>query len=115
MFNTIIPGIGIVIFLLVLVVIWKVLPEMGFEGFSRGAMAICIAALSVLGLNPGRTSEVQNVILVPYAALGISILLVLLLIVLAASFKWLGLLRGEGTDEVDENARGRESDWPDSE
>lgn len=119
MLATIILVIGIVIFVLVLAVSWKVLPDMGFSGFLRGVMAFCIAALSVLGLNPMFIVQAQpsglDVVLVPYTALGVSILFVLLFSILAACFRRLGLLPMSDDDEVDVDTEDNNSPDRDSE
>ncbi|MCC6487439.1 MAG: hypothetical protein IT364_08055 [Candidatus Hydrogenedentes bacterium] len=76
------------VFVIVLFVCLRILPEMGFDGFSRKALAFCVAVLSAMGLmmlGPGRASDgaseplTDNFILLPYAALGLTLLLLPLL------------------------------------
>jgi hypothetical protein len=78
----------LLVFLIVLVVCLRVLPEMGFDGFSRKVLAVCVAVLSAMGLlmfRPGRAPEgasepwPEYFILLPYAALGLTLLLLPLL------------------------------------
>ncbi len=81
--------VALLFMVIVLTVCWRVLADMGFHGVPRGILAVCVALLSVLGLvvpvrvvavGDGQVSLPSiNVLLIPYAALGISILLSLLL------------------------------------
>lgn len=82
----------LLVFVLVFVVCLRVLPEMGFTGFSRKALAVCVAILSAMGLimiGPRGSSEGVFVpwpdyfILLPYAALGLTLLLLPLVLLLA--------------------------------
>ncbi len=81
--------VALLFMVIVLTVCWRVLADMGFHGVPRAALAVCVALLSVLGLvapirvvavGDGQASLPSiNVLLIPYAALGLSILLSLLL------------------------------------
>jgi hypothetical protein len=82
-------------FVVVLIVCLRVLPEMGFTGFSRIVLAVCVAVLSAIGvavltprpLGAGTVQTAPNTefdfILLPYAALGLSLLILLLLVLLS--------------------------------
>jgi hypothetical protein len=85
---------GVVV--IVLVVCLRVLPEMGFDGFSKKVLAVCVAVLSAMGLlmfRPGRAPEGASepwpdyFILLPYAALGLTLLLLPLLLFLFWCFR----------------------------
>lgn len=85
----------LLVFVIVLVVCLRVLPEMGFDGFSRVVLAVCVAVLSAIGvavlapgpLGAGTMQSAPNTefefILLPYAALGLSLLVLLLLVLLS--------------------------------
>ncbi len=78
---------GLMIFLVVLVVTWSVLPRMGLRGLSRAALALCVATLSVLGLAPQAGSSATGAILIPYAALGIALPFVILIQLLGVGMR----------------------------
>jgi hypothetical protein len=86
----------LVIFVVVLIVCLRVLPEMGFDGFSKKILAFCVAVLSAMGLlmfRPARTPDGASepwpdyFILLPYAALGLTLLLLPLLLFLFGCFR----------------------------
>lgn len=87
-------------FVMVLIVCWRVLPDMGFDGISRAGLAICVAALCVLGLvqfaaNSPEGAEATETnyldgLLLPYAALGVSILLLPLVLLIS---RWMNRMQ----------------------
>ena len=91
-------AVGAAAFVIVFVVCLKVLPEMGFTGASRTILAFCVAALSALGIMllapvaPAHDAAPPATItypflLIPYAALGLTLLLFLLIALLASWFR----------------------------
>ena len=79
------------VFVIVLVVSLRALSEMGFTGASRKTLAFCVAALSVMGLTllgprepfqglPQSGPSTFYFLLIPYAALGLALLALLLLV-----------------------------------
>jgi hypothetical protein len=86
----------IAVFVIVLGVCLRVFPEMGFDGFSKKILAFCVAVLSAMGLlmfRPGRAPDGASepwpdyFILLPYAALGLTLLLLPLLLFLFWCFR----------------------------
>lgn len=82
--NTVETVISISIFVIVAVVSFNALGQMlnGGKGTTL-VVSLCVASLSVIGLN----KYDKDVLLLPYAALGIGILLVFLLLVVIRCFK----------------------------
>ncbi len=87
----------LIVFVVVFVVCLRVLPEMGFGGFSARVLAFCVAALSAMGLimlEPERGSrEVsesvplpESFLLMPYATLGLTLLLLPLILFVCKCF-----------------------------
>lgn len=83
-------AVGAAVFVIVFVVCLKVLPEMGFTGTSRNVLAFCVAALSASGLvllvppAPAQDAAPPATVtypflLIPYAALGLTLLVLMLL------------------------------------
>lgn len=79
MIDPLILGVGAMFFLIVLAVTWNVLPKMGYQGASRATLAICVAALCVLGLIIQKPAEGDNherypdwVIIIPHLTLGLT-------------------------------------------
>ncbi len=118
MVNVIMPGIGIVIFFVVLVVTWTVLPKMGFRGLSRAALAFCVAALSVLGLDSGYPVRLEGDppsgiggILIPYAALGITLLILILLWLFGIGLEWIRSPGQRSGNDIGESESDTHRDW----
>ena len=89
-------AVGAAAFVIVFVVCLKVLPDMGFTGASRTILAFCVAALSALGITllapmaPAHDAPppaTYPFLLIPYAALGLTLLLFLLIAMLAPWFR----------------------------
>lgn len=87
-------AVGAAVFVIVFVVCLKVLPEMGFTGTSRNVLAFCVAALSASGVvllvppapaqdAPPPATVTYPFLFIPYAALGLTLLLLLLIALLA--------------------------------
>ena len=76
--------------LIVAVVCLRVFAEIGYNGLSRITLTLCVAGLSALGivygLPPTYSGEAMRFLLIPYAALGLSLLLLQVLV-------WLGRVR----------------------
>jgi len=98
-----IAGLLIAVAMLVVtfVVCLRVLPKMGFTGASRKILSFCVAALSALGLTqvfpsapsqgvPPNDSTTYSFLLIPYAALGLSLLVLVLLVFVS---RWLNVCR----------------------
>ena len=82
--------IAVAVFVIVLVVCLQTIQFMGFTGNSKRAMAVCVAILSAIGVAelfpvpyspeiPEPGSSPYHFLLLPYAALGLTLLLMLLL------------------------------------
>jgi ABC-type uncharacterized transport system permease subunit len=92
---------GAVIFVLLFVVIYKILKQMSiFRGLTSAIVAVCVSLLSVIGLSQffviadvackttaNRRDITLDVILLPYTALAIAVILSLILMIFNRIFK----------------------------
>ena len=75
------------IFIMILVVAFKTLqPALGFGRMHSFTLSVCVSMLSVIGI-ARYLSDSMEMILLPYAALAVAILLLLLFSFLGKSFK----------------------------
>ncbi len=98
-------GVAAAAFVVVFVVCLRVLPEMGFTGASQKVLAFCVAALSAIGIvalgpegsSAGPTtpeSSTVHFVLLPYAALGLTLLLLIFFLLMAGWFERLRQVYG---------------------
>ena len=98
MFTGIAGALAVAAFVVVFAVCLRVLPEMGFTGTSQEVLAFCVAALSAIGIvafGPGTSSHgpvpqessTFHFVLLPYAALGLTLLLLILFLLLAGWYE----------------------------
>ena len=92
---------GVVIFVLLLVITHKILKQMSiFRGTKTVIVAICVSLLSIIGLSrlfvitnanfsttPNRCDITLDVIFLPYTALALTVILVLILLFINRTFR----------------------------
>jgi hypothetical protein len=98
MFNELIESaeliVALVAFVLVFLVSLQALPQMGFKGAPRWIIGVCVALLSMIGIGqlfsmpapkdaPQSVSNSLNFLLLPYAALGLTLIVLLLIFFLS--------------------------------